>query len=396
LLKSTPLIASKTVTPSSVNELKTIVTEAIENKKTLIPIGGGTQLFTAREKFDIAINISGLTKGFRHTPEDMTATLPAGKLFSDAQNKLKENGQWIPLDPPDNGLSTVGGIVSANRWGPRRHRYGTVRDWVIATTIINGKGELVKSGANVVKNVSGYDLNKVYIGARGTLGILVDITFKLFPTHKNEMTFHACFSNLDEIFKTASEINNSPLEIEALLILNGRWVSSKAKHWWLLIKIIGSNESMESQSRIVSSILENSISKRWRQTNNEDSISYWRTANLGNKNSKELFAEAVITIPKSKTENLVTQIFEIDPNISMKILPACGALTIGLNSENIYNKFKEIIINQNINVEISGKNIFSCNDKWPLNPVSLPLMKQLKKALDPSYIFAPRTYLGRI
>ena len=80
----------------------------------------------------------------------------------------------------------------------------------------------------------------------------------------------------------------------------------------------------------------------------------------------------------------------------MKILPACGALTVGLSSENIYNEFKEIIINQNINVEISGRNIFSCKDKWPLNPVSLPLMKQLKKALDPSYIFAPRTYLGRI
>ena len=95
---------------------------------------------------------------------------------------------------------------------------------------------------------------------------------------------------------------------------------------------------MESQSRIVSAILEKSIAKRWRQINNEDSSSYWTTANLGNKNSKELFAEAVITIPKSKTENLVTKIFEIDPNISMKILPACGALTVGLSSENIVTK----------------------------------------------------------
>ncbi len=83
----------------------------------------------------------------------MAATFPAGMLFSEAQEKLEGSGQWIPLNPPENGTSTVGGIVSANRFGPRRHRHGTARDWVIATTVVNGEGKIVKSGANVVKNV---------------------------------------------------------------------------------------------------------------------------------------------------------------------------------------------------------------------------------------------------
>ncbi len=396
MLKSNPLIASKTLTPSSIHELITIVLEAIEKKKTLIPIGGGTQIFTGGKKLDIAINMSGLTTGFKHNPEDMTATLPAGMLFSDAQIKLKKKDQWIPLDPPDNGSSTVGGIVSANRWGPRIHRYGTARDWVISTTLINGKGKLVKSGANVVKNVSGYDLNKAYIGARGSLGILIDVSFKLFPVPENNITFQACFSDIREIFQIVSQIKKASLDIEALLIANGRWVSPNEKHFWLLVKIVGSNESIKTQSSVISSILKNSIAKRWVQLNHEDSNAMWETANFGNNESKNSFTKAVIITPKYQTENLASEIIEIDPEISIKIIPCRGVLTVGFNSKKVLYSLNQLIKNYSHNIEISGKNIVSSDDKWPSIPATLPLMRKLKTGLDPNNIFAPGTFLGNI
>ena len=105
----------RVATPKTPKEVAKMVTEALQESKTLLPLGGGRDLFTARKIFDIGISLKKLTNGFRHTPEDLTAIVPAGMLFSEVQAKLREANQWIPLDPTDEGNSTVGGIISANR-----------------------------------------------------------------------------------------------------------------------------------------------------------------------------------------------------------------------------------------------------------------------------------------
>ena len=111
----------------------------------------------------------------------MTTTVQAGQRLADLQRTLGAQGQFLALDPPAAATTTVGGIVAANRNGPRRLLYGSARDLLLGTTVITIDGKRTKAGGRVVKNVTGYDLNKLYIGSLGTLAVLVELTFKVHP-----------------------------------------------------------------------------------------------------------------------------------------------------------------------------------------------------------------------
>ena len=101
--------------------------------------------------------------------------------FADLQKRLGEEGQFLALDPPVADGATIGGVIATNVSGPLRFAYGTARDLVIGTRVANPDGTLTRAGGRVVKNVAGYDLNKLYVGSLGTLSIIVELSFKLAP-----------------------------------------------------------------------------------------------------------------------------------------------------------------------------------------------------------------------
>jgi glycolate oxidase FAD binding subunit len=108
-------------------------------------------------------------------------TVEAGMTLADLQRRLGARGQWLPLDPPVSAEATIGGVLATNASGPTRLARGTARDLVIGMTVATAQGELVKSGGRVVKNVAGYDLAKLHIGALGTAGVIVQVSFKVAP-----------------------------------------------------------------------------------------------------------------------------------------------------------------------------------------------------------------------
>lgn len=120
-----------------------------------------------------------------HVPEDMTVTVEASVTLAEVQAALAKSRQWLPLDPPNPGL-TLREILNRNESGPRRFGYGTVRDYVIGLKVALADGRIVKSGGQVVKNVAGYDLQKLFIGSGGTLGVIGEVTFKLRPLPEME------------------------------------------------------------------------------------------------------------------------------------------------------------------------------------------------------------------
>ena len=120
-----------------------------------------------------------------HTPEDMTVTVAADVTLAELQTELAKSRQWLPLDPPNPAL-TLREILDRNESGPRRYGYGTARDYVIGLSVTLADGRVVKSGGQVVKNVAGYDLQKLFLGSGGTLGTIWEITFKLRPQPEAE------------------------------------------------------------------------------------------------------------------------------------------------------------------------------------------------------------------
>ncbi|MGD0093773.1 MAG: FAD-binding oxidoreductase, partial [Planctomycetota bacterium] len=154
---------------------------AAERTIPVVPCGSGTSQGIGHPPPAGALWLSSrrLNSGFHHDPPDMVATAPAGMEFGAFQEALGQNGQWLPLD--GNPRATCGGLVATDSSGPRALGYGTFRDMVLGMTVINGDGVIRKCGGKVVKNVTGYALEKLYIGSLGTLGLIVEVTFKLRP-----------------------------------------------------------------------------------------------------------------------------------------------------------------------------------------------------------------------
>jgi len=131
-----------------------------------------------------------------HVPEDMTVTADASVTLATLQATLARSRQWLPLDPPDSGL-TLRAVLDRNESGPHRFGYGAVRDYVIGLKVTLADGRVVKSGGQVVKNVAGYDLQKLFIGGGGTLGVIKEVTFKLRPIPEVECLVQQCCASLD-------------------------------------------------------------------------------------------------------------------------------------------------------------------------------------------------------
>ena len=133
-----------------------------------------------------SISLDRFDRVLEHTPEDMTVTVEAGLTLDGLQQRLAQKGQWLPLDPPHPEKLSIGALLAADRSGPRRFGFGTIRDYLIGLKVVLPDGRLIKSGGKVVKNVAGYDLQKVFVGSRGSLGMMVEATFKLRPLPEAE------------------------------------------------------------------------------------------------------------------------------------------------------------------------------------------------------------------
>jgi FAD/FMN-containing dehydrogenase len=147
-------------------------------------------------------------QAIRHVPEDMTVTVEAGVTLAQLQSVLGSRGQWLPLDPWPDGI-TIRELIDANAHGPRREGYGTVRDYLIGLRVALADGRLIRSGGQVVKNVAGYDLMKLFIGARGSLGVVVEATFKVLPTPAVEIVLKKPCGHLREAFEALKTLRES-------------------------------------------------------------------------------------------------------------------------------------------------------------------------------------------
>lgn len=145
------------------------------------------------------VDLGAISALVEHHPEDMTATVEAGMTLENFQAALHPHRQWLPIDPPDAASLTIGELLASDSSGPRRLAFGTIRDYLIGIKVALTNGEIIKAGGKVVKNVAGYDLCKLFIGARHSLGIIVEATFKLRPLPETEAFVQARLDSFDDL-----------------------------------------------------------------------------------------------------------------------------------------------------------------------------------------------------
>lgn len=171
------------VTPGSEEEVAAVLAFADREGLKVLPRGGGTQLGLGFPPSggDILLSTARMRAIVEHAPHDQTVSVLPGLPLADLQASLARTRQWLALDPPVGPAATLGGLIAANPSGPRRLRYGGVRDQIIGVRVALADGTIAKGGGKVVKNVAGYDLPKLFTGSLGTLGVIVGATFRLYP-----------------------------------------------------------------------------------------------------------------------------------------------------------------------------------------------------------------------
>ena len=201
------------VLPASIQEMQDVLRFASKKALSVIPAGAGTKLGIGNlpQKVDIVLATTRLNSVVEYEPADLTVTVEAGIRLAALQAELEQHRQYLPLDPPYADRCTLGGIVATNASGSLRIRHGTARNQVLGLRVVHANGTVVKSGGKVVKNVAGYDLNKLYIGAFGTLGIITEVTLKLSPIPAREAILTAACENVQDAVATGLNIVGSQL-----------------------------------------------------------------------------------------------------------------------------------------------------------------------------------------
>jgi glycolate oxidase FAD binding subunit len=169
--------------PASVADLCRLVRDTRRAGHGLYPVGGRTTLDygLVPTKPGVACDTTALAGVIDYPARDMTVTVQAGVPVAVLQAELAKEGQWLPVDVPAPERATLGGAAAVNASGPRRYGYGTLRDYVLGISFVTDDAVEVKAGGRVVKNVAGYDLMKLQIGALGTLGVVTRLTLKVKP-----------------------------------------------------------------------------------------------------------------------------------------------------------------------------------------------------------------------
>jgi glycolate oxidase FAD binding subunit len=205
---------SAVLQPGSAAQIGEILRFASAERLAVIPTGGRTHLHIGMppRRYDLALDVSGMDRVLAYEPHDLTLGVEPGITYAELDRSLREKGQFLPLAPPLAERATLAGIVAAAADTPFRYAYGTARDFLLGVEFVTGEGVISKSGGRVVKNVTGYDLHKLFIGSLGTLGVITRLNFRTFPLPPDQRMFVASFADQSGAFALCRAMMKSPLQ----------------------------------------------------------------------------------------------------------------------------------------------------------------------------------------
>lgn len=191
------------------------VLEAFQSQTPLKLIGGGSKAFLPNPCDAAPLSLAGHQGVVSYEPTELVITARAGTLLTELRQALAEKGQHLPFEPPGFGPSaTLGGTLACGLSGPARPYLGAARDMLLGTRIINGKGEALRFGGEVMKNVAGYDLSRLMVGAFGTLGVITEASLKVLPMPPMTKTLRFSMNQADAI-QRCNEWAGKPFPISA-------------------------------------------------------------------------------------------------------------------------------------------------------------------------------------
>ena len=386
------------VCPSTLAELAETVRDAVSAGYAVVPWGGGTMqdygygLGTAAY---VLVETGLLNRVVAVEPGDLTITVEAGVTLEAVQAALLPFGLFLPLETPHSAHATIGGILATNSFGAARLGYGTARDWLIGVSVVNAEGKIVKGGGKVVKNVTGYDIPKLHIGALGTLGIIAEATFKVAPLPEAERTVLIRLGN-DSSGGIGSFLNDA-LKTVSPIRFYGR---QDATGTYFVAHFTGFAEVVEAEAEKCAALARSRISE-WHPVTiiEEPTVHHPPTGSI------VLQALGPIEEQWHAFSQATALTYEADAVVETwygtgitricfthwdeEAMIAIGKMTEWFATPDYPYFDSYSILHAPLFLRQSGIPL------WFPEPMSLPLMRRLKTALDPQNTFNPRRFVVR-
>ena len=380
------------VRPASVAELGELIRRAAAENLGLFPIGGQTelQLGLPPNKPGIAVDMTGFDQVIDYPARDMTITVRAGITMGKLQALLAAEKQRLPIDAPND--ATLGGIIATNASGPRRYAYGTLRDYVIGISFMTDEGQEVKAGGRVVKNVAGYDMCKLHIGALGTLGIVTQVTLKVLPTPEDRAQGVLLLGD-DEIPRFLQRVHDSKTRPVCVELLSGERGGNVDTAHMLVVGFEGNREAVAWQTETIQAELAQSSVEI-----NRGDRTVWDSSTVTNQLIKLSFKSNLLS---SALPEFLSHLLRF-PELSWQVHAGNGIVRVDSTADwslaqaaDVLSKLREAAVIAQGNLIITR-----CPPAWKRElPVwgeprgDLPLMRKVKQALDPRDLFNPGRYL---
>jgi len=390
--KAKPVIV---IVPADAQQVAEVLKFANTNELVVMPTGGGTKLGWGNPVApDIELSLARLNEVREHAWQDMTCTVQAGCAWAGMQAQLQRHGQMVALDPLRPDCATVGGVVACNDSGPLRLKYGGLRDLIIGMTVALADGTLAKSGGKVVKNVAGYDIHKLITGSFGTLGVIVEVNFRLHPVEEHARTWTATMPESPgcaDFGKPLRALMDAQIVPSSVQIRVSRRASA------VDVRVAGPPECLDEYGARIRSIL-----GKFELADSVDHVWAARQA---------LFEKADALVLKASV--LPDEIVDVSAELQQRsaghdceidvVAQATGLMWVAIASAP--DIAVGLLDGLRARVSTTGGSVVALQvpasirgriDPWGPDRGTLPLMREVKRRLDPNRILNPGRFVGKI
>ena len=394
------------VFPESVEQAAGMLYTAAEHQRAVSPVGIGAFLHIGGllRRYDLALCLQRMNRILDYQPTDMTVSVEAGISLARLQQVLGEHNQWLPVDPPWPERVTVGGLIAMNLSGPSRLSQGTIRDFLIGIKVIRADGTIIKSGGRVVKNVAGYDLAKLYCGSFGTLGVIVEATFKVRPRPETQTVISFPFPSAEQAMEVALRVLGTELQPTSLELTNvdvGGGQRSDRSSYQLFIGFAGSAEEITYQQGRLREIAR--VSGEREHALLEAIRDFPVSGEAALRCKVSLLPSQIAAFCKAVEEETPVR----DLSVEMVVHAGNGILYFRLPQRENPSREKLLSFVDWIRIlakKLGGSVVIETIDPalkdrvdvWGHVGSSFPLMKRLKETLDPQGMLNPGRFVGGI
>ena len=406
----------------SIEQVQAVVRLARKYKIPIICRGAGTNVVGAcrAEHGGIVLNFSKMNKILDISLENMTATVQSGVVLGELQKAVDKIGLFYPPDPSNLAVSTIGGSIAQSSGGAKTFKYGTTKDYVIDLKVVMADGEILRTGSNTIKNATGYNLNSLFVGSEGTLGIVVEATLKLIPKPEAKRVMMSYFDTVQSAVEAVNSIIEQRIFPTTLDFMDKNAIQTVEKFYpagllcdkeaALIVEVDGFKTAIEYQQKVIVSIFEKCGASAIQYSSSDDEYEkIWRArrSSMGAcaKLKPNVTTDDVI-VPRKNLSKLVLGIREICKkyNLDVCMVGHVGdgsihpQIPIDYRDEDEYNRYKsaksEIYeITASLGGILSGEHGIGAEKRdyidKVVSPEALKYMRQIKKIFDPENILNP-------